>query len=87
MFFGPLRDAVGAKEVVVEPDPGTIGGLLAHLEGTYPDLAGRLREDDGLAGDVVVTLNGRHVQHEDGLDTTLSAGDVVRVTTAIYGGR
>lgn len=86
VFFGPLRDAVGAKTVEVEPDGGTLGDLLDELEATYPDLDDRVREDDDLAADVVVTINGRHAHHEDGLDTELSDGDVVRLTTAIYGG-
>jgi molybdopterin converting factor small subunit len=33
-----------------------------------------------------VTVNGRHAAHGAGLDTRLSDGDVVRLTTAIYGG-
>jgi molybdopterin synthase sulfur carrier subunit len=86
VFFGPLREATGTKTVAVEPEAETVGGLLAELERTYPDLAGRLRDGEGIADEVVVTLNGRHVQHETGLETTVSDGDVIRLTTAVYGG-
>lgn len=86
VFFGPLREATGTKTVHVQ-DVETVRELLDGLEKRFPDLAGRLRDDEELAPDVVVTLNRHHVQHEDGLETTLSNGDVVRLTTAIYGGR
>ncbi|WP_049987946.1 ubiquitin-like small modifier protein 1 [Halobellus rufus] len=85
-FFGPFRDRVGTKTVVVDTDADAVGGLLAELEDAYPELAGRLRDGDELAGDVVVTLNGRHVQHQSGFETRLSDGDVLRVTNAVYGG-
>jgi len=86
VFFGPLREAVGTKTVTVDPDAGALRGLLEELEARYPALEGRVREGDDLAPEVVVTINGRHAQHEDGLATTLSDGDIVRLTTAIYGG-
>ena len=85
-FFGPFREPVGTKTVVVDTDAETVGGLLADLEGRYPELDGRVGDGDALAGEVVVTLNGRHVQHADGFATSLSAGDVVRVSPAVYGG-
>lgn len=86
VFFGPLRDAVGAKTVAVDPEPATLAGLLDELEDRYPDLEDRVREGEDLAPEMVVTVNGRHAQHEAGLETALSDGDVVRLTTAIYGG-
>lgn len=87
VFFGPLREAVGTKTVIVEPDTETVGGLFAELERTYPDLRGRLRDGEDLANEVVVTLNGQHIQHMTGLETTLSDDDIVRLTTAVYGGQ
>jgi len=77
---------VGAKTVVVDTDAETVGALLAELEAEYAELDGRLRDGDELAGDLVVTWNKRHVQHEDGLETPLSDGDVIRLTPAVYGG-
>jgi MoaD family protein len=85
-FFGPFREPVGTKTVVVDTDAETVGDLLVELEGRYPGLEGRLRDGEELAGEVVVTLNGSHVQHEDGFETPLSAGDVIRVSPAVYGG-
>ena len=85
-FFGPLREPVGTKTVVVDTDAETVGALLAELEAAYPGLDGRLLDGGELVGDLVVTWNGRHVQHEDGLETSLSDGDVIRMTPAVYGG-
>lgn len=88
VFFGPFRDAVGEKTVRHETDAGTVGDLLVDLEATYPDLEGELvaEDGDGLAGDTVVTRNERNVRHEDGLETTLEAGDVIRLVPSVYGG-
>ncbi|MEF8791328.1 MAG: ubiquitin-like small modifier protein 1 [Haloarculaceae archaeon] len=88
VLFGPLREAVGEKRVRVENGPGTVGELLDHLEREYPALEGRLLDDGGagLVDGLAVTLDKKHVQHLDGLDTDLSDGDVVRMTPAVYGG-
>lgn len=85
VFFGPLREAVGEKTVVRETDAVTVGDLLARLEADYPEMQA-LREGDELASGIAVTLNKKHVQHLDGLDTRLSEGDVLRLTPAIHGG-
>lgn len=86
VFFGPLREAVGEKTVVRETDAATVGALLSDLEAAYPELAGDLLADDELDPSVAVTVNEDHVQYLDGLDSDLSDGDVVRLTTAVYGG-
>ena len=88
VFFGPFRDAVGRKTVRRETDADAVGDLLVELESTYPGLEGRLVDDDGdgLAGDTVVTKNGRNVTHIDGLETELEGGDVVRLVPSVYGG-
>lgn len=85
MFFGPLRESVGEKTVHREAEE-TVGDLLAGLEADYPTLDGELLADGELPSGVAVTVNQKHLQHLDGLDTELSDGDVVRLTTAVYGG-
>lgn len=85
VFFGPLREAVGEKTVVHETDTATVGGLLADLETAYPGVS--LIADGDLDESVAVTVNGQHVQYLDGFETVLSEGDVVRLTTAVYGGQ
>jgi molybdopterin synthase sulfur carrier subunit len=85
VFFGPLRESVGEKTVVRDTDATTVGDLLADLEADYPEMQA-LVEDGELVPGVAVTLNTKHVQHLAGLDTELSADDVLRLTPAVYGG-
>lgn len=98
VFFGPLRERVGEKTVVRDTDAATVGDLLRELEAAYPGLGGRLLaesvdgtndpsgDEGALADAVAVTLNGTHLQHRDGIATGIAEGDVVRFTTAVYGG-
>lgn len=88
VFFGPLRDAVGRKTVAVETDAATVRELLGDLESGHDGLDGALLASGGeaLAEEVAVTVNGKHVQQLGGADTAIADGDVVRFTTAVYGG-
>lgn len=85
-FFGPFREDVGDKTVRIDTAASTVGDLLAEIEARYPDLEGRLLEDDEVRPEIAVTLNEKHVQHVDGVETTLADGDVLRLTPAVYGG-
>jgi molybdopterin synthase sulfur carrier subunit len=88
-FFGPFRDDVEVERVDWElSDGATVGDLLRDVEATYPVLAGRLvdEEAESTAGQTVVSLNEKNVRHIEGLDTTLSEGDVIRLVPSVYGG-
>jgi len=86
VFFGPLREPVGTKRVVREvPADATVEWLLDDLEAEYEGLT--FFEDGAVRGDRTVTVDGKDVRHREGLATPLSDGDVVRMTTAVYGGR
>lgn len=88
VFFGPLRDEVGQKTVEFETDAATVHELLVDLESAFDGLDGALlaEPDEGLADELAVTVNEKHVQQLEGADTAVSDGDVVRFTTAVYGG-
>lgn len=88
VFFGPFRDAIGEKTVHHETTAETVGELLRELEAEFPALEGELVDDDGteLAGDTVVTSDGRNVTHIDGLETSLDEDTVVRLVPSVYGG-
>ncbi|WP_226007868.1 ubiquitin-like small modifier protein 1 [Natrinema salinisoli] len=86
VFFGPFRDAVGEKTVRFETDAETVGELLVDLEATHPGLEGELVADGGLAGDTVVTRDGKNVVHIDGLETDLDEDAVIRLVPSVYGG-
>lgn len=85
VFFGPLREAVGQKTVHFETSANTAGDLLAELQASYPDMR-ELVDDGELADGIAVTHNGTHLPHRDGLATALEDGDLIRLTTAVYGG-
>ena len=85
VFFGPLRDAVDAKSIVHDTDAETAGELLRELEAAYPNLR-ELVSGDELADGIAVTLNKRHLPNLDGLETEIENKDVLRLTTAVYGG-
>lgn len=86
VFFGPLREPVGTKRVVRDvPAEATVESLLRALEASHEGLT--FFEDGEVRGDRTITVDGKDVRHRDGLDTPLSDGDTVRMTTAVYGGR
>lgn len=87
-FYGPFREAAGTKRADLETDAGTYRELLAAIEARYPELEGAVLEPgaEGLAGDTVVTKNGRDIRHRAGLDTPVEDGDVVRMVPSVYGG-
>lgn len=87
-LFGPFRDDVGEKTVLLETDAGTYRELLLELEERYPVLEGRLVDGDAdeIAGETVVTKNAKNIRHLASLDTPVEEGDVVRTTPAVYGG-
>lgn len=85
--FGPVREAVGRKEQSVDvPDGATVGDLLADLADEHRELDARLFEDGELRDAVTVTRNGKHLAHQDGVDTPLADGDVVRAAPPVKGG-
>lgn len=84
-FFGPLREAVGQKNLCYETEADTAGELLAELRESYSDLS-NLVDDGELADGIAITHNGKHLTHRDGLETEIEDSDVIRLTTAVYGG-
>ncbi|WP_254863230.1 ubiquitin-like small modifier protein 1 [Halovivax gelatinilyticus] len=86
VFFGPFRESVGEKTVVVETAAETVGELLRDLEASYPSLEGRLVDGDDLAGKTVVTRDGRDVRHVDGLETPVDGTATFRLVPSVYGG-
>ena len=80
-----LREAVGGSRELPAAG-GTVGEVLDGLFTGHPALADRLRPDGSLSAFVNVYLNGDDIRHRDGLDTPVTAGDVVILLPAMAGG-
>jgi sulfur-carrier protein len=74
----------GARSVEASGD--TLRSLIADLESSYPGIQERIVDDAGLRRFVNVYLNDEDVRFLDGIETSLSDGDVVTVLPAVAGG-
>lgn len=82
----PLRGATGGQAQVAVEAP-TVASLLQNLETQFPEIKGRLRDDEGaLRRFVNLYVNGEDVRFLQGLDTGLKAGDEVSIVPAVAGG-
>lgn len=85
-LFATLRETVGQKSVTRDVEEGaTVGAVLRDLVSEYPDLE-IFDETDEVYDHVNILINGRNIQHLDGLDTTLSADDTIGVFPPVEGG-
>jgi MoaD family protein len=81
-----LQNLVGGK--AVQGDGGTVGELLADLDGRYPGFRAQISgEDGGLHRFVNVYVNDEDIRYLQQLDTPVSDGDVVSILPALAGGR
>lgn len=82
---GMLREFV--PRLTVEAHAESIGGLLDELEGEFPKLRRRLRDETGTMRPFVrVFVNGEDMRGLDGLKTRLAPNDHVDILHSIQGG-
>jgi MoaD family protein len=82
----PLRAAT-AGEAELTSDAATVSGLIEDLETRYPDIRGRLRDEQGaLRRFVNLYVNGEDVRFKQGLETSLASGDELSIVPAVAGG-
>lgn len=86
-FFATFREAVGSKTIERDYGVTTVGDALRELESEFPGLAGELLEDGRVRPQVNVLLNGRDVEHEEGIDTGLDDEDTLSIFPPVAGGR
>jgi molybdopterin/thiamine biosynthesis adenylyltransferase/molybdopterin converting factor small subunit len=71
----------------VEVQAGTVGELLAELEGRYAGIRERLRDQSGaLLGYINVYVNSEEISELGGEQTALKDGDEVSIIPAVAGG-
>ena len=82
----PLRSVTdGQSEVSV--GGSSVDQVLVELEGRFPHIRQRLRDDEGaLRRFVNLYVNGEDVRFLKGLETGLKEGDEVSIIPAVAGG-
>jgi molybdopterin synthase sulfur carrier subunit len=76
-----------AGEGEVEVDAGTVGQVIASLEGAHPGFRDRLLDEDGsLRRFVNVFVADDDVRYLQGLDTPVPEGTTVSIIPAVAGG-
>lgn len=82
----PFR-ALTERQARVESHSSTVGELLADLEGRYPGMRERLRDEQGtLHRYINIYVNGQEIDELKGLETPLKDGDDVSIIPAVAGG-
>lgn len=87
-LFATLRPIVGGSEVSVVTQPGqTVGELIDELVTRWPELRPELLDAEGnLLNRIHILVNGRGVQHLDGLDTVIPEGARIAIFPPVGGG-
>ncbi len=86
-LFADLAEIAGGRAVEVEASPGdTVGDALDALLDAHPDLRDRVLDDGAVADHINVLRNGRSVRDDEGLETTLEAGDELALFPPVSGG-
>jgi molybdopterin synthase sulfur carrier subunit len=83
-LFANFREAAGEKEVDLAAT--TVKELLNNLVKKFQNLEPLIFEDGELRDYVHIMVNGRHVNHLEGLDTPLKENDTVAIFPPVSGG-
>ena len=82
----PLRSATEGQ-AELNSDAETVANVIVELESRFPAIRGRLRDENGaLRRFVNLYVNGEDVRFQNGLDTSLKAGDELSIVPAVAGG-
>jgi len=86
-FFANIRDITKSKEIDIAAPPDIMALLLILSDRYGKEMKGKLISGEGrLHPDMIVLLNGRHIEHLDGEDSKLSEEDTVSFFPRIAGG-
>jgi sulfur-carrier protein len=85
--FAFLKDVFGQGEIAVPLSGGRdVAQVLSSICTSERQQRALFDTDGVIRGDVIVLVNGIHVQHLGGPRTIVSGGDVISVFPPIYGG-
>lgn len=86
-FFATYRKIAGTTSIDVEA-PSDVMALLRSLSERWPAFRDLFLDETGtrIGDDVIVLVNGRHIEHLDGERTALEDGDRAALTPLVAGG-
>jgi len=85
-FFAFIRDYTGSKETSMESCP-TLREFLDKLCSRYGmGFREKIFAGDRLSDDIILMVNGRHIEHLEGLDTHLKENDEISIFPRVAGG-
>ena len=86
-FFSTYRQIAGCKSCEM-PAPDDVLALMKALEERWPEFRTLILNRDGTdkGDDVIIMVNGRHIEHLDGVHTKLTEEDYVAITPLVAGG-
>lgn len=85
-FFAFFRDYTGTKETSAG-QCDTLRELLYKLCNKYGKrFSEKVFSGDKLGDDIIILVNGRHIEHLQGLDTSLGENDVISIFPKVAGG-
>jgi molybdopterin synthase sulfur carrier subunit len=85
-FFAFIRDYTGTKETTADCC-GTLRELLQSLCGRYGRrFRDNILDGDEISKDIIILVNGRHIEHLEGLETRLYEKDEISIFPRVAGG-
>ena len=86
-FLATYRQIAGCKSCDI-PAPHDVLALMTELAARWPAFRKLILSEDGTdkGDDVIILVNGRHIEHLDGVATRLTESDYVVITPLVAGG-
>jgi len=85
-FFAYIRDYTGSKEINIDRCT-TLRELLDKLCSKYgKKFSEKVFIGDRLSDDIIILVNGRHILHLQGLETSLEENDEISIFPKVAGG-
>lgn len=85
-FFAFIRDYTGTRETAADCC-GCLRDLLHILFDRYGSrFRDKIFADGELRDDIIIMINGRHIEHLEGIDTRLAESDEISIFPRVAGG-
>ncbi len=86
-FLATYRQITGLKQCDI-PAPENVLALLHEVSARWPEMRNLVLDASGTekGDDVIILVNGRHIEHLNGVQTSLSEQDYVLLTPLVAGG-